>query len=165
MSEEIVIKVPKKLAEFIDNLKKEGYYSSRKDFARSSIEIVAQLYGLPKTKKGGKSLLDVLGDNKMQVDEPVKTKPPQQPFPPKIVTQKAETLSPEEYDVLDLFAGAKFEFEDALYARFTMELMKLAKAPIQKEAFLKLLGGLAAKKKIEKTEHSGKSVWKLIDDY
>ncbi len=164
MSEEIVIKVPKKLAEFIDSLKKEGYYSSRKDFARSSIEIVAQLYGLPKTKKGGKSLLDVLGDNKMQVEEPVVTKPPQ-PLPPRVVAKKVEALTPEEYDVLDLFAGAKFDYEDALYARYTMELMKLAKAPIQKEEFLKLLKGLATKKKIDKTEHSGKTVWKLIDDY
>lgn len=164
MSEEITIKVPKKLAEFIDNLTKEGYYSSRKDFTRSSIEIVAQLYGLPKTKKGGKSLLDVLGDNKMQVAEPIKTKTPQ-PLPLKITIKKAETLSPEEYDVLDLFAGAKFDFEDALYARYTMELMKLAKAPIQKEEFLKLLGGLVAKKKIDKTEHSGKTVWKLIESY
>ncbi len=164
MSEEIIIKVPKKLAEFIDSLKKEGYYSSRKDFARSSIEIVAQLYGLPKTKKGGKSLLDVLGDNKMQVDEPIKTKTPQ-PIPPRVIAKKVETLTPEEYDVLDLFAGAKFDYEDALYARYTMELMKLAKAPIQKEEFLKLLNGLATKKKIDKTEHSGKIVWKLIDSY
>jgi len=164
LSEEVTIKVPKKLAEFIDNLTKEGYYNSRKDFARSSIEIVAQLYGLPKTKKGGKSLLDVLGDNKMQVEEPVITKTPQ-PFPPKTAAKKTETLTPEEYDILDLFAGAKFEFEDALHARYTMELMKLAKAPIRKEEFLKLLDGLAGKKKIEKTEHSGKSVWKLIDSY
>ena len=164
MSEEIVIKVPKKLAEFIDSLKKEGYYSSRKDFARSSIEIVAQLYGLPKTKKGGKSLLDVLGDNKMQVDEPIKTKTPQ-PIPPRVIAKKVETLTPEEYDVLDLFAGAKFDYEDALYARYTMELMKLAKAPIQKEEFLRLLKGLTTKKKIDKTEHSGKIVWKLIDSY
>ncbi|NPE07034.1 MAG: hypothetical protein GNW80_02025 [Asgard group archaeon] len=164
MSEEIVIKVPKKLAEFIDSLSKEGYYSSRKDFARSSLEIVAQLYGLPKTKKGGKSLLDVLGDNKMQVEEPVKTETPQ-PIPPKVAAKKVETLTPEEYDVLDLFAGAKFDYEDALYARYTMELMKLAKAPIQKEEFLKLLDGLAAKKKIDKTEHSGKTVWKLIEGY
>jgi len=164
LSEEISIKVPKKLAEFIDNLTKEGYYSSRKDFARSSIEIMAQLYGLPKTKKGGKSLLDVLDDNKTQVAEPIKTKTPQ-PIPLKITIKKAETLSPEEYDVLDLFAGAKFDYEDALYARYTMELMKLAKAPIQKEEFLKLLKGLVAKKKIDKTEHSGKTVWKLIESY
>lgn len=164
MSEEISIKVPKKLAEFIDNLTKEGYYSSRKDFARSAIEIIAQLYGLPKTKKGGKSLLDVIGDNKMQVEEPAITKTPQT-IPLKITVKKVETLSPEEYDVLDLFAGAKFDYEDALYARYTMELMKLAKAPIQKEEFLKLLKGLVTKKKIDKTEHSGKTVWKLIDSY
>lgn len=164
MPEEIDIKVPKKLAEFIDNLVKEGYYSSRKDFARSSIEIIAQLYGLPKTKKGGKSLLDVLGDHKMQVEEPISTKTPQF-IPSKVVAMKTETLTPVEYDVLDLFAGAKFEFEDALHARYTMELMKLAKAPLRKEEFLKLLDGLAAKKKIEKTEHIGKSVWKLIDSY
>jgi len=164
LPEEIIIQVPKKLAEFIDKLTKEGYYNSRKDFARSSIEIIAQLYGLPKTKKGGKSLLDVLGDNKMQIEEPEITKTPQ-PIPPKVTTKKAETLTPEEYDILDLLAGVKFEFEDALHARYTMELMKLAKAPIRKEEFLKLLDGLAAKKKIEKTEHSGKSVWKLIDSY
>jgi len=164
LSEEITIKVPKKLAEFIDNLTKEEYYSSRKDFVRSSIEIVAQLYGLPKTKKGGKTLLDVLGDNKMQVEEPVITKTTQT-IHPRIAAKKVETLSPEEYDVLDLFAGAKFDYEDALYARYTMELMKLAKAPIQKEEFLKLLKGLVTKKKIDKTEHSGKTVWKLIESY
>ncbi|NHJ31846.1 MAG: hypothetical protein FK732_03190 [Asgard group archaeon] len=164
MPEEIIIQVPKKLAEFIDKLTKEGYYKSRKDFVRISIEIIAQLYGLPKTKKEGKSLLDVLGDNKMQVEEPVKTPSPK-PVTLKTTTAKVEKLTPDEYDILDLFAGAKFEYEDALFARYTMELMKLAKAPIKKEEFLKLLDGLTAKKKLEKTEHDGKTVWKLIEGY
>jgi hypothetical protein len=169
LSEEITIQVPKKLAEFIDSLTKEGYYKSRKDFTRSSIEIIAQLYGLPKTKKGGKSLLEILGDNKVQAKEPAKTPAPQQITPKPITHEPAsiriEKLTPVEYDVLDLFAGAKFDFEDALYARYTMELMKLAKAPIQKAEFLKLLNGLAAKKKIEQTEYDGKIIWKLNEDY
>jgi len=163
MPEEITLEIPSKLAEFIDSLIEEGYYKSREDFARSSIEIITQLYGLSKTKKGGKSLLDILSENKQQDEKPGISKP--NVTPSEQVTPKSDALVPEEYDILDLFAGAKFEYEDALYARYTMELMKLAKAPIQKDDFLKLLDGLTAKKKIEKTEHDGKTVWKLIEGY
>ncbi len=164
MPKEIKLEIPNKLAEFIDSLIEEGFYISQEEFARSSIELIAQLYGLPKTKKDGKTLLEILDDKKQQV---VKSEEVSilQTTPPKQVSIETDTLAPEEYDILDLFAGVKFEYEDALYAKYTMELMKLAKAPIQKEEFINLLEGLASKKKIEKTGHNGKTVWKLLEGY
>ena len=63
LPEEIKTEIPAKLAEFIDKLTKDGYFNSRDDFARCSMEIIAQLYGMAKTSKKGKSLLDVLQDN------------------------------------------------------------------------------------------------------
>ncbi|NHK30144.1 MAG: hypothetical protein FK730_02245 [Asgard group archaeon] len=165
MSEKISIDIPKKLADFIDKLTEQGYFNSRDDFARCSLEIIAQLYGLSKTATKGKSLLDVLIDNGKvsAVSKPAvvatKTTPPIQ------MLKKTDDLTPDEYDILDLFSGAKFEYEDALHARYTMELMKMAKAPLPKEEFLKLLQGLVKKKKIERTEHNEKIVWKLIESY
>ena len=70
--EEIKLQVPVKLAQFIDKLTEEGYFNSREDFARSSIEILAQLYGLSKTSSGGKALLDVLADNQAAKAMPTK---------------------------------------------------------------------------------------------
>ncbi|MHA1212760.1 MAG: ribbon-helix-helix domain-containing protein [Candidatus Heimdallarchaeota archaeon] len=169
MPEEILIQIPKKLAEFIDELTEQGYFKSREDFSRCSLEIIAQLYGLAKTAKDGKSLLDILTDNKVKTTKAdVKTKV-EKVTPTKTKQPKTAAASPdlsnEEYDVLDLFTGATFEFEDALYARFTMELMKLAKAPKPKSEFLSLLKGLGNKGKIERTEHNKKVVWKIIDKY
>jgi len=167
LPEEILIQIPKKLAEFIDELTEQGYFNSREDFSRCSLEIIAQLYGLAKTAKGGKSLLDILTDNKVTVTKAgVKSKvekiTPAQTKQPKAASFD---LSNDEYDILDLFTGVTFEFEDALYARFTMELMKLAKAPKPKSEFLSLLKGLGNKGKIERTEHKKKVVWKIIDKY
>ena len=174
--EEIKLQVPEKIAEFIDKLTKDGYFNSREDFARCSVEIVAQLYGLSKTSKGGKSLLDVLADNQQTGSKatnkvaPTKQTAPIQktaPVTPKPLPQKksTDTMGSEEYDVLDLFAGMKFEFEDALHARFTMELMKQAKAPLPKEDFLKILAKLESNGNIEKSEHNKKVVWKLLEGY
>lgn len=165
MSEKISIEIPKKLAEFIDKLTDQGYFSSREDFTRCSLEIIAQLYGLSKTATEGKSLLDILIDNS-KVASISKTKLAEtKPDALKDITQKSDTLTPVEYDILDLFSGATFEYEDALHARYTMELMKMAKAPLPKEEFLKILQELADKKKIERTEHNEKIVWKVIDKY
>jgi len=172
LSEKITIEIPVKLAEFIDTLAKEGFFISREDFARCSIEIIAQLYGLSKTSKGGKSLLDVLIDNgkidalpssvEKQTSPIQKTTSSQ--IPPKL--DSGESLSTIEMDILDLFVGgAKFEFEDALHARYTMELMKLAKAPIAREEFIAHLESLAKKGNLEKTDHSGKTVWKILESY
>ncbi|MHA1630945.1 MAG: ribbon-helix-helix domain-containing protein [Candidatus Heimdallarchaeota archaeon] len=175
MPEEMHISIPKKLADFIDKLTKEGYFKSREDFARCSLEIMAELYGLSTTAKGGKSLLDILRDNE---HVPTKTatatttrsgqaktlREPSQTSSKKPVVAGGE-LSPVEYDILDLFSGATFEFEDALHARYTMELMKQAKPPLPKEEFIKALEKLASKKKIERTEHKGKTIWKVIDPY
>jgi len=174
--EEIKLQVPVKIAEFIDKLTKDGYFNSREDFARCSVEIVAQLYGLSKTSKGGKSLLEVLADNQQTGSKttnkvaPTKQTAPIQknaPVTPKPLPLKKSTdaLGSEEYDVLDLFAGMKFEFEDALHARFTMELMKQAKAPLPKEDFLKILAKLESNGNIEKSEHNKKVVWKLLEGY
>jgi Arc/MetJ-type ribon-helix-helix transcriptional regulator len=165
LSEKISIDIPKKLADFIDKLTEQGYFNSRDDFARCSLEIIAQLYGLSKTAAKGKSLLDVLIDNgkASTVSKPLAATT--KASAPKQITKKTDALTPDEYDILDLFSGAKFEFEDALHARYTMELMKMAKAPLPKEEFLKLLQGLADKKKIERTEHNEKIVWKVIDKY
>lgn len=172
MSEKITIEIPAKLAEFIDKLAKEGYFVSREDFVRCSIEIIAQLYGLSKTSEGGKSLLDVLTDNgKIAIaSSPVEkqTSPIQKATssqtPPKLDSNNS--LSTIEMDILDLFVGgAKFEFEDALHARYTMELMKLAKAPVARDEFISHLESLAKKGKLEKTDHSGKTVWKILESY
>lgn len=177
MPEEIKLQIPVKIAEFIDKLTKDGYFNSREDFVRCSVEIVAQLYGLSKTSKGGKSLLDVLADNEQAKTKPTKkvestkqTTPIQKTTPvttPKPLPQKkpTKTLTQEDYDVIDLFAGLKFEFEDALHARFTMELMKQAKAPIPKEQFLKILMKLQANGNLEKSNHNNKVIWKLIEGY
>lgn len=174
--EEIKLQIPVKLAEFIDKLTNHGYFNSREDFARCSVEILAQLYGLSKTSKGGKSLLDVLADNLQVTTQPAKdigltkqaaTIKKAPPVTPKPLPQKksTDTLAPEDYDVIDLFAGLKFEFEDALHARYTMELMKQAKAPIPKEQFIKILEKLESNGNIEKSEHNTKIVWKLIEGY
>ena len=172
MSEKITVEIPIKLAEFIDKLSKDGYFKSREDFARCSVEIIAQLYGLAKTSEGGKSLLDVLSDNGKLGSKPALekksvtiSKAPPQEIPAKTSHQSSEELSTIEMDILDLFVGAKFEFEDALHARYTMELMKLAKAPITREDFIKNLDELAKKGKIEKSEHRNKIVWKLLEGY
>ena len=174
MSEKITVEIPVKLAEFIDKLSKDGYFKSREDFTRCSVEIIAQLYGLAKTSEGGKSLLDVLSDNGKLSAKPslesktksVSTAPPKEIPSMKISQQSSEdSLSTVEMDILDLFVGAKFEFEDALHARYTMELMKLAKAPITRENFVENLESLAKKGKIEKSEHRSKIVWKLIEGY
>ncbi len=168
MPKEITVKVPNKLAEFIDKLTEQGYFDSRNDFARCSMEIIAQLYGLAKTSKGGKSLLDILSDNgkvstTSKTAEKVATLP-KGPSPTAIVV-KAEALNAQEYDLIDLFTGGTFEYEDALHAKYTMELMKQAKAPLPKDQFIKLLEGLVAKGKLERGEHSGKVIWKIIDRY
>lgn len=174
--EEIKLQVPLKLAQFIDKLTEEGYFNSREDFARSSIEILAELYGLSKTSKGGKALLDVLADNQptkassMKQVEEVKKPISQQEAPKEaakpLPTKKVgEPLTPEDYDVIDLFAGLKFEFEDALHAKYTMELMKRAKAPLPKAEFIIILEKLQANGNLEKSEHNGKVVWKLLEGY
>jgi len=171
------INIPKKLADFIDKLTERGYFNSREDFARCSLEIVAQLYGLSGTAKGGKSLLDVLMDNGHVVKTSGKgTTSEQSGSTGSTKTPRSQTASIQgvrsegqltalEYDILDLFSGATFEFEDALHARYTMELMKQAKPPMPKKEFIKALETLAEKKKIERTEHKGKVVWKVIDRY
>ena len=171
MSEEIAVQIPRKLAEFIDELTKQGYFESRADFARCSLEMIGELYGLSKTAKDGKSLLDILVDKgKVDASKPktVATTAPQKQIPtiPKQPQpSSSDSLTNEEYDILDMFTGSTFEFEDALHARFTMELMKQAKAPMPKEEFVKKLEHLAVKKKIARTEHKRKAVWKLIDKY
>lgn len=168
MPEEITVKVPNKLAEFIDKLTEQGYFKSRNDFARCSMEMIAQLYGLAKTSKGGKSLLDVLTDNsKVSTINDTKKKDASlsEKSYPITTAVKTKALNAQEYDILDLFAGGTFEFEDALHAKYTMELMKQAKAPIPKDQFIELLKGLAAKGKIEQAEHSNKIIWKIIDKY
>jgi len=169
LPEEIKTEIPAKLAEFIDKLTKDGYFNSRDDFARCSMEIIAQLYGMAKTSKKGKSLLDVLQDNgssktatPKMLSKPIQPKPeakgaPQQP--------KTEELTNVEYDIIDLFAGLTFEFEDTLHAKYTMELMKLAKPPVTKTQFITLLEGLIYKSKLEKGEHNKKTIWKIIDRY
>ena len=167
MPEEITVKVPNKLAEFIDKLTEQGYFDSRDDFARCSMEMIAQLYGLAKTSKDGKSLLDVLSDNgklsTSKIEEKAATLP-KGPSPTAIAV-KAEALNAQEYDIIDLFAGGTYEFEDALHAKYTMELMKQAKAPLPKDQFIELLEGLVSKGKLERGEHSGKVIWKIIDKY
>lgn len=165
MSEKISIEIPKKLAEYIDKLTEQGYFNSREDFARCSLEIIAQLYGLSKTASKGKSLLDILVDNEKVTTISKPTTTTTKLIPPKQTAIKTDTLTPVEYEILDLFSGTTFEYEDALHARYTMELMKMAKAPLPKEEFLKLLQELADKKKIERTEYNEKIVWKVIDKY
>jgi len=172
LPEEIKTEIPVKLAEFIDKLTKDGYFNSRDDFARCSMEIIAQLYGMAKTSKKGKSLLDVLQDNgssKAATPTPKTIAKPVQPKPVvKVATPppaKTEELTNEEYDIIDLFAGVTFEFEDTLHAKYTMELMKLAKPPVTKTQFITLLEGLVYKSKLEKGEHNKKTIWKIIDRY
>ncbi|NHJ47864.1 MAG: hypothetical protein FK733_08760 [Asgard group archaeon] len=168
MPEEITAQIPKKLADFIDKLIEEGYFESRKDFARCSLEIIAQLYGLSKTSKSGKSLLDILVDNGKSIPSSESKLKPVEAAPVKTQTTapvKLGSLTPIEYDLLDLFAGATFEFEDALHARYTMELMKVGKPPLPKDEFIKLLEGLVNKNKLERTEHNEKIVWKITDKY
>ena len=171
LPEEIKTEIPAKLAEFIDKLTKDGYFNSRDDFARCSMEIIAQLYGMAKTSKKGKSLLDVLQDNgssktatpaPKMLSKPIPPKPKAKAAPPQPQT---EELSNEEYDIIDLFAGVTFEFEDTLHAKYTMELMKLAKPPVTKTQFITLLEGLVYKSKLEKGEHNKKTIWKIIDRY
>ena len=176
MSEEIKLQVSVKLAQFIDKLTEEGYFNSREDFARSSVEILAQLYGLSKTSKGGKALLDVLADYQTANATPAKkvqeakkpisiqeaSKVAAKPLPTK---KASESLTPQDYDVIDLFAGLKFEFEDALHAKYTMELMKQAKAPLPKADFIAILEKLQANGNLEKSDHNGKVVWKLLEGY
>jgi len=171
LPEEIKTEIPEKLAEFIDKLTGEGYFNSRDDFARCSMEIIAQLYGMAKTSKKGKSLLDVLKDNGFA--EAVATTAPKvqaQPVKPQPVTTTSPQphtveLTSEEYDIIDLFAGLTFEFEDTLHAKYTMELMKMAKPPVTKTRFVTLLEGLIYKSKLEKGEHNKKTIWKIIDRY
>ncbi|MHA1125902.1 MAG: hypothetical protein ACTSO7_04780 [Candidatus Heimdallarchaeota archaeon] len=169
MPEEIKTEIPAKLAEFIDKLTEDGYFNSRDDFARCSMEIIAQLYGMAKTSKKGKSLLDVLQDNGS-----TKATTPKKPSEPVLQKQEAkgapqraktEELSNVEYDIIDLFAGLTFEFEDTLHAKYTMELMKIAKPPMTKAQFVTLLEGLVYKNKLEKGTHNKKTIWKIIDRY
>ncbi|MHA1504614.1 MAG: hypothetical protein ACTSPT_05420 [Candidatus Heimdallarchaeota archaeon] len=167
MPEEIKTKIPTKLAEFIDKLTKDGYFNSRDDFARCSMEIIAQLYGMAKTSKKGKSLLDVLQDNGSANAATPIPKTLAKPVA-KVATPppaKTEELTNLEYDIIDLFAGLTFEFEDTLHAKYTMELMKLAKPPVTKTQFITLLEGLVYKSKLEKGEHNKKTIWKIIDRY
>ena len=175
MPEEIKLQVPVKLAQFIDKLTSDGYFNSREDFARCSLEILAQLYGHSKTSDG-KALLDVIADyksgspqTKQKTTTPskpaLKQEPPKTTPKPAPKQQSSEALAPEDYDVLDLFSGMTFEFEDALHARYTMELMKQAKAPLPKDEFLKILVRLQNNGNIEKSEHNGKVVWKLLEGY
>jgi Arc/MetJ-type ribon-helix-helix transcriptional regulator len=164
LAEKISIEIPVKLAEFIDNLIEQGYFKSRSDFTRCSMEIIAQLYGLSKTAKKGKSLLDILIDNG-KTGMASQTIEASTPKPTKTITKKEGDLSTVEYDLLDLFTGSTFEFEDALYAKYVMESMKIAKTPMPKEEFIKMLEGLIDKKKLERTQHNEKTVWKIIDKY
>lgn len=169
--EEIKVQVPKKIAEFMEKLTKEGYFNSKEDFARCSIEIIAQLYGLSETISGGKSLLDVLVDNgkatktatTMTMSKPVQK--PAVETSAQMAQKQSSELSPEELDIIDLFVGTKFEYEDALHAKYTMELMKMAKAPLPKDQFIEKLEGLAEKGNIERSEHRGKIVWKILERY
>ncbi|NHJ85086.1 MAG: hypothetical protein FK734_06465 [Asgard group archaeon] len=171
MSDDYIIqtKVPKKLAEFIDKLTEEGYFTSRDDFARCSMEIIAQLYGLAASSPKGKSLLDILSDNGKITTKSVTTSATNATATnTDAITQNIANdneLTPIEYDILDLFVGATFEFEDALHAKYTMELMKMAKPPLPKNEFIDLLDKLASKKKIEKGEHAGKIIWKILEKY
>lgn len=171
MPEEIKTEIPAKLAEFIDKLTEEGYFNSREDFARCSMEIIAQLYGIAKTSKKGKSLLDVLQDNGSSQAATPTTKVQSKPVQPQPETKadllqpKTEELTSKEYDIIDLFAGLTFEFEDTLHAKYTMELMKMAKPPVTKTQFVTLLEGLVYKSKLEKGEHNKKTIWKIIDRY
>lgn len=168
MPEEIKTEIPSKLAEFIDKLTDEGYFNSRDDFARCSMEIIAQLYGMAKTSNKGKSLLDVLKDNgssqAITTPAPKTTSKPETQItaPPQT---KTEELTSEEFDIIDLFAGVTFEFEDTLHAKYTMELMKMAKPPVTKAQFITLLEGLIYKNKLEKGEHNKKTIWKIIERY
>ena len=159
MPEEITCEIPKKLSDFIDDLIKQGYFNSRSDFARCSMEIIAQLYGLSGTTDSGKALLDFISSNKKGAAPKIEAKTIKQSKS----TTSSSALTAEEYDLLDMFAGLTFENEDALHARFTMELMKLAKAPLPKDDFINLLESLAAKEKIVKTTHNGKTVWKVLE--
>ncbi len=169
MPEEIKIQVPNKLAEFIDKLTKEGFFKDREDFARCSLEIIAQLYGLSATSKSGKSLLDIFSDQNMAIKDTTPVTSTSSNTQAEIKTTSSTSsgmeLSTTEYEILDLFTGTTFEYEDALYAKFTMELMKLAKVPMPKDDFLALLNNLANKRKIERTEHNNKVIWKIIDKY
>jgi Arc/MetJ-type ribon-helix-helix transcriptional regulator len=165
LPEEIKTEIPSKLAEFIDKLTEEGYFNSRDDFARCSMEIIAQLYGLAKTSNKGKSLLDVLQDNGSS--KPITPKTQAKPDGKAAIPAPKQTdeLTAEEFDVIDLFAGVTFEFEDTLHAKYTMELMKMAKPPVTKAQFVTLLEGLVYKNKLEKGTHNKKTIWKIIDRY
>ena len=168
MPEEISVQLPKKILDFIDKLIEQGYFNSRTDFARSSIEIITQLYGLSETSKGGKALLDFIADKGKSISVPIKnptTTTVQTKTEPIKAVKDEESLSSMEFDIIDLFVESSFEYEDALHAKYTMELMKIAKPPVPKETFLKILENLAAKKKLEKNEHNGKTIWKIISRY
>ncbi|MEA2070835.1 MAG: ribbon-helix-helix domain-containing protein [Asgard group archaeon] len=169
MPEDITISVPKKLAKFIDSLVEEEYYSSREDYGRCAIELIGELYGYSKSRKGGKELVEIIKEvglapkqkivkhptQPQSIKKPVETKP----------KEKIPQLTPEEYDLIDLFAGSSFEFEEALHAKFTMEQMKQGKSPAPRADFIAKLEKLQEKGKIEKSYHNGKVVWKLLEKY
>jgi Arc/MetJ-type ribon-helix-helix transcriptional regulator len=164
MAEDLTIKIPNKLAEFLDELVEEEYFTSRKDFGRCAIELIAEMYGFSGTSRKGKSFLEILTENSAQLTVPqtASQQGGQQAAVGGELNIKAKALSPIELDVLDLFFGSTFEYEDALHAKYTMELMKVGKGPMPKDQFLSVLEGLASKEKIEKGEHAGKVIWKVL---
>ncbi|MBD3189797.1 MAG: hypothetical protein GF308_04095 [Candidatus Heimdallarchaeota archaeon] len=154
-NETIDAKIPKKLAEFIDSLIKEGYFTSKEDFVKTAVGMAAELYGFSGTRKEGKTLLEAI---RQAGGEPGTIKPV-----PVIPAIKTEPLTDEEQDVLDILTGSKFEFEEALHAKYTMDALRFGKSPLPLSEFQKLLEKLAEKGRIKKSKHENKVVWKRVD--
>lgn len=155
-NETINTKIPKKLSEFIDSLIEEGYFTSKEDFVKTAVGMAAELYGFSGTTKDGKTLLEAI----RQAGGGGTTTLPQQPVIPSI---KREPLTDEEQDVLDILTGSKFEFEEALHAKYTMDALRFGKSPLPLSEFQKVLEKLAEKGRIKKSEHDNKVVWKRVD--
>ena len=113
--------------------------------------------GLSREASGGKSLLDILAEDGKTLTQQAATKGSQQ-FLKKFLVSEKEPLTSEEYDVLDLFSGSKFEFEEALHAKYTMDALRFGKKPLPLEKFQKILKSIESKGNIAQTEQSGKKV-------
>jgi Arc/MetJ-type ribon-helix-helix transcriptional regulator len=172
----IQTEIPNKLEEFISELIDEGYFNSKKDYARCSIELMAQLYGYTKKRESGKDFLIVLTDNlekiqeKLQPKQIVQTVKPTETKKGKVSKEKEEEpeeiepLTQEELKVLDLFMNINYEYEEALHARYTMEAMKLGQPPLPLEQFQKVLKNLEKKKKLSQSIQKGRTLWKLEEE-
>ncbi len=133
---EIVIKLPREIINFIENLVEKGLFESLEDFISHATRLLAEFYGLP-----GESVLKKIFSNLNLGLKP-----------------STLGLGEKEQLILDAFGKSKFVYEDELYMLVRKEAMVRGIAPMSKEDFDKSLENLIKNGILERIKHGNETL-------